>query len=153
MYLISIVGVGFRVNMDSEDSSSFSMDFGKVRLSLISADNYFLWSRNLELVLWGKGLWGIVSGTEMCPDEAERKLKFMKRSDVALSTIFLLIHDSYVAPVMDLLYPKEVRDTLSEQYKSVFQYNRDAFSEKYHTIGMKAGERVIQLRARMSEMK
>lgn len=84
-------------------------------------------SRKLQLVLGSKGLCPIVNGTEKEPTEGEEEIKkFVQRSDIALSTILLLVYDSYVLPVIDLTDTKEVWDTLCKQYESVSQRSREA---------------------------
>ena len=131
---------------------STGIDLGKFKLPLLTTTNYYIWSRKMGLVLRSKGLWGIVNGNEKKPTVAAEIPKFEQRSDIALSTILLLVHDSYVAPVMDMTDPKTVWDTLKSQYQSVSEANRDALLEKYQSTKMKPNEKVLEFRARLSEI-
>ena len=137
----------------AEDSSFIGLELGKFRIPLLTSQNYFLWSRKLQLVLRSKGLWPIVNGTEKKPSEGDEAIKkFDQRSDIALSTILLLVHDSYVSPVIYLSDPKDVWNTLAKQYKSVSQASRDALLEKYQNLKMKSDETILQFRARLSQL-
>lgn len=79
------------------------------------------------------------------PKQGEDAIKtFDQRSDVAISTISLPVHDSNVSPVIDLKNPKDVWDTLSKQYKSARQASRNESLENYQNFKMKPDETVIQ---------
>ena len=59
--------------------------------------NYPTWKVQCRMVLIREGLWGIVAGTERCPDEsteAEKHAKYMVQRDQALATIVLAVEPS-----------------------------------------------------------
>lgn len=71
-------------------------------------------------MLGSQGLFSIVIETEKRPAETQDKIqKFYQRSNIALSTIILLIQVSYVAPVLVLTDSKEVWEFFKKQYKSM----------------------------------
>lgn len=140
------------MNEDWDDRSSV-VDVNKIRLPLLTSTNYFLWSRKIELVLRSKGLWSIVDGCESPPEGSGESLrKFDRRKEIALSTILLLVHDSCVAPVMDMRNPSLVWKTLKEQHQAVSQASRDGLLDRYQAMKMKPSESVLEFRARLSEL-
>ena len=96
----------------------------------LSTSNYFLWSRKIEIVLRGKGLWKIVSGEEIGPDTStatgEEMEKFYQRRDRALTTLLFTIDDACSASVISLRNPKEIWDTLKARYETISQASIDA---------------------------
>ena len=63
-----------------------------------------------------EGLWGIVTGTEVCPDEAtdtDKYAKFTARRDCALATIVLAIEPLLLYLLGDLVDPAAVWVKLS----------------------------------------
>lgn len=79
-----------------------TVDTSRYRVQPLSSDNYFLWSRKMEIILRSKGLWNIVSGTELEPTADEEKPKYQRRKDVALTNLLLTIDDYCLAPVINL---------------------------------------------------
>ena len=136
----------------NDDTTSFGLDLAKFRVPLLTSSNYYLWSRKLELILRSKGLWQIVSGKETRPTDETQSLKFDQKNDIALSTILLLVHDSYVSPVLHLKEHKKVWDTLKAQYETVNQASKDALLERYQNSKMGNNEQVLQYRAQLSEI-
>ena len=73
---------------------------GEVKHTLVVAlngENYPTWKLQCKMALVREGLWGIVSGTEECPDretDADKYTKYVGRRDRALATIVLAIDPS-----------------------------------------------------------
>ena len=78
---------------------------GKNHVSIVALNgaNYPTWKVQCRMALIREGLWGIVAGTEACPDEAEAEkyAKFMARKDRALATIVLAIEPSLLYLIGD----------------------------------------------------
>lgn len=84
-------------------------ELSKLRVPLLNSGNYFIWSRKLELVLRGKGLWELVKGEEIVPNVDSTEWKpYDRRKDIALSTILLLVNESCIAHVIEMRDPQEV---------------------------------------------
>ena len=86
-----------------QQKTTLLVDASRFKVEHLNINNYFLWSRKLELVLRGKALWRLVSGDEKLSGTEDEKSKasFERRKDVALKTILLSIADSCIAPVID----------------------------------------------------
>jgi hypothetical protein len=55
----------------------------------LDGDNYATWKLDMKMVLMNLELWGIVDGSEPCPNDAEDALSWAKKDGKALSTIYL----------------------------------------------------------------
>ena len=100
---------------------------------------YSVWSKKMQLLLRGKGLWGIVSGDELEPSadtQKEEQKKFSHRRDVALTDILLSVEDSCSHAVINYEDPKAVWDKLHEMYKGVSDACIDAHLLKLQKIKM-----------------
>lgn len=138
-----------------------TVDTSRYRIEPLTASNYFMWSRKMEIVLRGKGLWDIVSGNEEEPlvDGAESGqattvpnalLKFRRRQDVALTNLLLTVDDSCSASVISMRDPKEVWDTLKSMFHTISEASIDAYLLQYQSIKMRPGEKVMQYVNRMT---
>ncbi len=94
---------------------------GKHHVSIVALNgaNYPTWKVQCRMALIREGLWGIVAGTEACPEEAEAEkyAKFMARKDRALATIVLAIEPSLLYLIGDPEDPAAVWRKLSGQFQ------------------------------------
>ena len=127
-----------------------TVDTSRYRVPALTADNYFMWSHKVELILRGKGLWDIVSGKETAPSDDTERTNYERRRDVALTNIILTIDDSCIAAVITLRDPKEVWDTLKKMYKTVSEARIDAYIVQFQQLKMKPTEKVMEYINRLS---
>ena len=61
------------------------MDIAPRKMKPLSAVNYSIWSKKMQLLLRGKGPWNIVCGKETAPAETkvEEHANYTRRRDVA----------------------------------------------------------------------
>ena len=73
----------------------------------------------MKMLLVGKDLWEIVEGSETLPEDAneEKRQKFRKRSNQALSVICLAIHPSLQIYVRSAKNGKEAWDNLENHFE------------------------------------
>ena len=110
-----------------DETISELIDTSRYRFPALTADNYFIWSHKLEVVLLGKGFWGIIEGTEQEPEAIAEKAMFIRRRDMALTNILLTIDDTCNAAFITLRDPRQVWDKLASMYKKVLDARIDAF--------------------------
>ena len=130
------------------DTSRFKFERAFERMQLI------LWSRKLELVLRGKGLWRLVFGDESISgtDDEKSKASFERRKDVALTTILLSVDDSCIAPVIDERDPTVAWRTLKKIRQAVSDASIDSYLTKYQQIRMKENEGIIKVVNRLTQL-
>lgn len=71
------------------DSITFNNDveIEKLKIPLLTASNYYIWSRKVQLILLIKGLWGIVNGSETVPAEGSETFT------ISTTTGYCTLHD------------------------------------------------------------
>ena len=106
----------------------------------LNGANYPTWKVQCRMALIREGLWGIVAGTEECPEEAEadKRAKFMARKDRALATIVLAVEPSLLYIVGDPVDPAAVWRKLSGQFQKKMWANKLSLRKKLFT--MKLGD-------------
>lgn len=86
--------------MEQEPEST--VDTSKFHIAKLNATNYFLWSKKIEIVLRGKGLWDVVFGKETRPTaEAEATRPEPARPSPLVSPP-LSIDDTICSTVLEL---------------------------------------------------
>ena len=84
----------------------------------LSGANYATWKVQCQMVLIRDSLWGIVSGTENAPKEAdEGYAKFAARRDRALAAVVLSIEPSLLYLIRDPQDPVKVWKKLQDQFQ------------------------------------
>ena len=136
------------------DDGESRVDPSGYRLEKLTSRNYYLWSCKMEVLLRGKGLWGIVSGTEKRPESSdiEKVNKYQRRQDLALTNILLCIDDSVSARVLRLRHPKTEWDTLSSMFSIVSEASVDSYLQKYQNTKMKYNKEVMQYVNRLTDL-
>ncbi|PXF46064.1 hypothetical protein BWQ96_04164 [Gracilariopsis chorda] len=118
-------------------------DAAKLRIQQLNADNYFMQSHKVQLVLRAKDVWRLVTGTEVKPETDAAMLKFETRRDTAFSCILLSVHESCVAPVMNMRDSSAISAKVKSEFEIVSQASIDALLESYQYMRMDASERVL----------
>lgn len=108
----------------------------------------------MELILRGKGLWEIVSGTEGAPTDptSDTFKKYQRRRNVALTTLLLTIENPVVASVISLRSLMQVRDDLKDMFESVSKASIDALLIQLQNFRMKPDERIMSYVNRLVEI-
>ena len=98
-----------------------NVDIAIHKIQPLNSKNYCVWSRKMLLLLGGKGLWRIISGSERIPPETDliATSQYVYRKDVALTDIILSIEDSCSHAVINLEDPTLVWEKLQATYKGV----------------------------------
>ena len=118
------------------DQSLTSFNFEK-----LSMDNYIEWKFSMQMYLTGKDLWEIVSGAEVLADtaDAEAKLKFKKRSNLALSAIGLGVKKDLQIYVRGCDSPKAAWDSLKNRFQESSLSKKILFRRKLYNTRLESG--------------
>lgn len=114
-----------------------------VSIVALNGENYPTWKLQCKMTLVREGLWGIVSGTEDCPDqatEAEKHTKYLAKQDRALATIVLAIETSLLYLLGDPQDPAIVWEQLSQQFQRRTWANKLRLRKKLFTKRLKEGD-------------
>lgn len=111
-------------------------------MQLLRGNNYPTWSIQCRMVLIRDGVWGIVSGTETAPTEADKLLKFQTRSDKALATIVLAIDPALLYLLGDPVDPVAVWKTLQNQFQKKTWANKLALRRRLNSLTLQDGSSV-----------
>lgn len=130
------------------------VDASRYHIKALTAENYYIWSNKMEIVLRGKGLWEIVTGTEhqQAQDDADAKKKFEQRQDIAVTNLFLTIEDTCLSSVISLRNPKDIWDTLKEMFKSTSEASIDSYLVQYQQLSMRSTEKIMAYVNRLREI-
>ena len=106
---------------------------------LLTENNFPTWKLQMRMLLMRLGVWRIVEGTEVAPDERDRDIvasrKFIERSDKALSTIVLGVDPKLLYLLGDPQDPTEVWNLLCNQFQKKTWSNK--LSLKRRLYGLK----------------
>ncbi len=116
--------------------------------------NYATWKIQCRMALIREGLWGIVTGTETAPEEAEadRRSKFLARRDRALATIVLAVDPSLLYLIGDPEDPVVVWTKLQNQFQKKTWANKLALRRRLHSMQLKDGTPVQDHIKSMTEL-
>ena len=112
-------------------------DAKAVSIVPLSGTNYPTWKVQCRMALIREGLWGIVAGTEGCPDsatDADKHMKYMARRDRALGTIVLAVDPSLLYLIGDPEDPKVVWEKLSGQFQKKTWANKLGLRKRLVTM-------------------
>ena len=124
----------------------------RYRLTPLNANNYFLWSHELEFVLRAKELWQIVTGEEQIPSDTTDRAKFERKSDLALTNIILSIEDSVSAAVITIRDPKKMWDILKEMNATVSEARIDVSMQQFQNAQMLQEETISLFVNRLQDL-
>ena len=111
----------------------------------LSGSNYPTWKLQCRMALLKQGVWKIVDGTEVCPDENDQPgnyRKFCERRDRALSTIVLAVETSLLYLLGDPQDPMEVWNKLCDQFQKKTWANKLTLRRRLYSLKLKDGEPV-----------
>ena len=103
----------------------------------LTNDNYYNWKFNMRMSLIGKDLWEIVEGTETLPEDAneDRRRRFRKRENHALSSICLSVSESLQIYIREAKSAKEAWECLSGHFEEKTLSRKIMLRRKlYHTV-------------------
>ena len=104
---------------------------------LLNGDNFSTWKLQCRMMLMKHGVWKIVNGTEVAPDENNITAtnKFNDRRDKALSTIVLAVDPTLLYLVgSNPQDPIEVWNKLCDQYQAKTWANKLALRRKLYGL-------------------
>ena len=89
-------------------------------------ENYYIWSRKMQIILRGEGMWTITkeeTNPASFPVKIDREdltvVQFWRRKDLGCKVISMSIVDDLVDTIVDLTDPTKVWAALKEQYSAV----------------------------------
>jgi len=109
----------------------------------LNGENYPTWKLQCKMALVRDGLWGIVLGTETCPDQRTEEAKYTKylaRKDRALATFVLAIETSLLYLLGDPPDPAIVLEQLSQQFQKRTWDNKLSLRKKLFIMRLKEGD-------------
>ena len=109
----------------------------------LKGENYPTWKVQCKMSLMKDGLWGIVSGTEVEPEEGtQAHAKFLTRRDHALAIIVLSLDPSLLYLIGDPTDPAAVWTKLSTQFQRKTWANKLALRRRLHSLRLRDGQKV-----------
>ena len=111
----------------------------------LNGSNFPTWKIQVRMALLKQGVWKIVEGTEVCPDEYDQPAnyrKFCERRDRALSTIVLAVETSLLYLLGDPQDPMEVWNKLCDQFQKKTWANKLTLRRRLYSLKLKDGEPV-----------
>ena len=121
----------------------------------LNGESYPTWKLRCKMALVREGLWGLVFGTEECPDpttEAKKHTNYLAKRDQALATIVLAIETSLFYLLGDPQDPAIVWEQLSQQFQRRTWANKLNLRKKLFTMRLKEGDSVKEHIKRMTEV-
>ena len=111
---------------------------------LLNGSNFPTWKLQCRMVLMKQGVWKIVNGMEVAPDEENiiARNKFNDRRDKALSTIVLAVETSLLYLLGDPQDPVEVWNKLCDQFQAKTWANKLALRRKLYGLKLKENQSV-----------
>ena len=117
---------------------------GKSVITPLNGSNFATWKIQCRMALMKEGVWSIVSGDEVAPENDDDGRKFNKRRDRALSTIVLSVSTSCYYLLGDPEDPVEVWEKLSNQFQKKSWSNKLALRRKLYAMKLNNDEPVQQ---------
>ena len=121
----------------------------------LKGTNYMTWKVQCRMALVREGLWGIVAGTEECPDATthpEKHAKYISRRDRALATIVLAVDPSLLYLLGDPQDPKVVWGKLSGQFQKKTWANKLTLRKKLFTMKLSDSASMSEYVKKMTEV-
>lgn len=108
--------------------------FKVMTVTPLDGRNYRTWRVQCQMALMREGLWGLISGGEVEPDEAERRVAYAARRDKALATIVLSVETSLLYLLGDPVDPKIVWERLAGQFQRKSWANKLELRRKLYAM-------------------
>ena len=116
----------------------------RVAVDLLVGTNYPTWKVQMQMLLLKMGVWRIVEGTEVAPDDedAVSTRKFNERKDKALATIVLGVKTSLLYLLGEPKDPVQVWNILANQFQKKSWANKLTLRRKLNGLKLKDQEPV-----------
>ena len=110
----------------------------------LNGSNFPTWKIQCRMALLKQGVWRIVEGTEVAPDEEDEVnfRKYSDRKDRALSTIVLAVETSLLYLLGDPQDPQEVWNKLCDQFQKKTWANKLTLRRRLYGMRLKDNEPV-----------
>ena len=108
----------------------------------LNGSNYPTWKIQCQMALMKDGLWRIVNGSEVAPEEEDRRAKFMTRRDRALAIIVLSVEPSLLYLLGNPEDPVAVWKKLADQFQKKTWANKLELRRKLYSLRLKDGDSV-----------
>lgn len=116
--------------MEGHESGGFSG--GSSRFEPLNGTNWYSWKYRMEMQLFRKDLWGIVSRSEQRPAQnARAQAAWDKRSKLAAAEIALHVADSQLPLIRKTTDPAEMWRILKETHENAGWANRMALMRRF----------------------
>ena len=127
---------------------------GRSGIVPLNTTNFPTWKIQCRMALLKLGVWGIVDGTEVAPEEDDHAnyRKFRDRRDKALSTIVLAVDVTLLYLIPDPQDPQEVWEKLCNQFQKKTWANKLTLRRRLYSLRLKDNESVQHHIKQMSEI-
>lgn len=120
----------------------------KVEIVPFNGRNYHSWKFQMKMVLMSKGLWGIVTGTDIEPTgdgvTNEEKRKWRNRQDIAYATISLAVESKQQTYVRHTDSAKDAWNELAARFEKKSLSARIHYRRKLYSMRMIDNENVLE---------
>ena len=113
---------------------------GKRDIVPLDGTNYATWKVQCKMTLMKEGVWNIVNGLEVLPEDQNARLKYYERRDKALAIIVLNVKTSLLYLLGDPVDPKEVWLKIQDQFQKKSWANKLILKRKSNALKLKDGE-------------
>ena len=114
-----------------------------VAVTPLNGSNYETWKVQCKMALLKEGLWNIVNGTEVAPEDTDAGYsKLVGRSDKALAIVDLSVDPTLLYLIGEPTDPKAVWVKLANQFQKKMWANKLEMRRKLHSMRMREGDSV-----------
>ena len=116
------------------------------RVEKLTSDNFYSWKFNMKMILIGLDLFDIVEGTETLPaaTSQEKKQKFKKRENQALSKICLNVSPALQIYVRHAKTPKEAWESLLNRFEEKTLSRQVELRRKLYAIRLSSSSNMVE---------
>ena len=107
---------------------------GKRDIVPLDGTNYATWKVQCKMTLMKEGVWNIVNGLEVLPEDQNARLKYYERRDKALAIIVLNVKTSLLYLLGDPVDPKEVWLKIQDQFQKKSWANKLVLKRKLNAL-------------------
>ena len=114
-----------------------------VAVTPLNGSNCTTWKIQCKMALLKEGLWNIVNGTEVAPEDTDAGYsKFVGRCDKALAIMVLSVDPTLLYLIGEPTDPKAVWVKLANQFQKKTWENKLEMRRKLHSMRMREGDSV-----------
>lgn len=134
------------------EHNTVEMAVKAMTVELLTGENFVTWKLQCQCTLMRDGLWELVDGSEVEPDDAEAKRKYRIRKNKALGTIILTISTKLHYLLGTPTEPRVVWTTLENQFQKKTWSNVLQRRKKLHSLKLADGESVQEHLKQLTEL-